>query len=98
MVGLKENVRELLIKENLTRDQKITLLKIKLDAVFNAEYPNKKLALLAILTAIMASIILVGPYGIMIFLAAIYQLWKEGKISTAVYKQMRKEALQHLTN
>ena len=98
LVGLKENVRELLIKENLTRDQKITLLKIKLDAVFNAEYPNKKLALLAILTAIMASIILVGPYGIMIFLAAIYQLWKEGKISTAVYKQMRKEALQHLTN
>ena len=98
LVGLKENVKQLLIKENLTRDQKITLLKIKLDAVFNAEYPNKKLALLAILTAIMASIILVGPYGIMIFLAAIYQLWKEGKISTAVYKQMRKEALQHLTN
>jgi len=98
LVGLKENVRELLIKENLTRDQKITLLKIKLDAIFNAEYPNKKLALLAILNAIMASIILVGPYGIMIFLAAIHQLWKEGKISTAVYKQMRKEALQHLTN
>lgn len=98
LVGLKENVQELLIKENLTRDQKITLLKIKLDAVFNAEYPNKKLALLAILTAIMASIIIVGPYGIMIFLAAIYQLWKEGKISTAVYKQMRKEALQHLSN
>jgi hypothetical protein len=83
LVGLKQNVRELLIKENLTRDQKITLLKIKLDAVFNAEYPNKKLALLAILTAIMASIMLVGPYGIMIFLSAIYQLWKEGKISTA---------------
>ena len=50
---LKENVRELLIKENLTRDQKITLLKIKLDAIFNAEYPNKKLALIAVLTAIL---------------------------------------------
>jgi hypothetical protein len=98
LVGLKQNVRELLIQENLTQDQKITLLKIKLDAVFNAEYPSKKLALLAILTAIMASIMVVGPYGIMIFLSAIYQLWKEGKISTAVYNQMKKEALQHLTN
>lgn len=98
LVGLKQNVRELLVKENLTRDQKITLLKIKLDAVFNGEYPNKKLASLAILTAIMASIMLVGPYGIMIFLSAIYQLWKEGKISTAVYNQMKKEALHHLTN
>lgn len=85
-----------MIKENLTNDQKITLLKIKLDAVINSEYPNKKVALLAILTAVMASLILVGPYGIMIFLAAIYQLWKEGEISTAVYKQMKKEALKQL--
>lgn len=77
---LKEGVRELLGKENLTRDQKIILLKIKLDAVFNGDYPNKKVALLAVLTAIMDSIILVGPYGVMIFLAAINQLWKEGKI------------------
>ena len=34
LVGLKENVREMLIKENLSRDQKTTLLKIKLDAIF----------------------------------------------------------------
>ena len=98
LVGLKQNVRELLIQENLTQDQKITLLKIKLDAVFNAEYPNKKLASLAILTAIMASIMIVGPYGIMIFLSTIYQLWKEGKISTAVYSKLTKEALEQLTN
>lgn len=96
LVGLKDNVRELLVKENLTSEQKITLLKIKLDAVINSEYPNKKVALLAILTSIMASLILVGPYGVMIFLAAIYQLWKEGKISTAVYKKMAKEALKQL--
>ena len=61
LVGLKENVKEMLIKENLTRDQKITLLNIKLGSVFNAEYPNKKLALLAILTAIMANILLIAP-------------------------------------
>lgn len=96
LVGLKDNVRELVIKENLTTDQKITLLKIKLDAVINSEYPNKRVALIAILTAIMASLILVGPYGIMVFLAAIYQLWKEGRITTAVYKQMKKEAFKQL--
>jgi hypothetical protein len=96
LVGLQENIKELVIKENLTTDQKTTLLKIKLDAVINSEYPNKKVALIAILTAIMASLILVGPYGLMIFLGAIYQLWKEGKISTAVYKQMKDEALKQL--
>lgn len=96
LVGLKDNVRELLVKENLTKDQKITLLKIKLDAIINSEYPNKKVALVALLTVVMVSLMVVGPYGIMIFLSAIYQLWKEGKISTAVYKKMQKEALKQL--
>lgn len=96
LLNLKENVRKMLIKEDLTQDQKVTLLKIKLDSVLNSEYPNQNIALIAILTAIMAAISVVGPYGITTFLAAIHQLWQEGKISTAVYKQMKAEAYKQL--
>lgn len=96
MAGLKTNVREMVITKNLSNDQKISLRKIKLDAVINSEYPQQKIALIAILTGILVSLMLVGPYGIMIFLSAIYQLWKEGRISTAMYQKMQKEALKEL--
>lgn len=96
LLDLPSKIRGIVVKDNLSRDHKIVLLKIKLDSIINGDYPNKKLAVAAILASVLATVLLAGPYGIMLFLAALYQLWKEGKISTAMYKKISQEAIKQL--
>lgn len=96
LLNMNEKMRGLMLDKYLDRDQKVYLLKIKLDSIINGDYPNKNLAVTMLLLGILGAIVLTGPYGIMVFLSALYQMWKEGKISTAIYKQVQKQAMKKL--
>lgn len=85
-----KSIRRLLIDKNLTDDQKISLLKIKLDFIINGECPGKKRFLVVAIIAAIISFSISGVSGLALLLDALYRLFKEGKISKALYKQIFK--------
>jgi len=83
-----KSIRELIVSNNLSRNDKINLLKIKLDFIINGECPGKKrFLILSILAALIAACVS-GVGGLALFLEALYRLLQEGKISRAVYDQL----------
>jgi len=83
-------IRHLIVTNNLTKTQKLQLLKLKLEVVINGEcLGNKRFVLMMVLGALFA-VTLSGVGGLALMLEALYELFKEGKISEALYHQLRK--------
>jgi hypothetical protein len=83
-------MREVIVSKALSEEQKISLLKIKLDFIINGECAGKfRFLVMAILAAILTFTIS-GVSGLALILEALYRLFQEGKISKAVYKQIIK--------
>lgn len=80
-----KSIKGLLIDKNLTDDQKISLLKIKLDFIVNVECPGKKRFLVVAIIAAIISCSISGVSGLALLLDGLYRLFKEGKISKALY-------------
>lgn len=87
-------IKTLLVKNNLTQEQKISLLKIKLDFIINGECKGRpRFLLVAILGAILA-VTISGIGGLGLILEALYRLFKEGKIDEALYKEIASRLIE----
>ena len=85
-----QSLRSLIISNNLGREEKISLLKIKLDFIINGECAGKKrfLIMAALGAVISVAISISGVGGLALILEAIYRLFNEGRILKALYSQM----------
>ena len=83
-----KSVKELIVASNLSKEHKVNLLTIKLDFIINGECPGKKRFLILTILAAFITISVSGVSGLAIFMEALYQLFKEGKISRALYEQI----------
>lgn len=92
-----KSMKELIVTSNLSRDDKINLLKIKLDFIINGECAGKKRFLIVSIISALLTVCVSGVGGLALFLEALYRLFQEGKISRALYEQIlkivRKESL-----
>lgn len=85
-----KDIKSLLIGTVLTQEQKINLLKVKLDFIINGECGGKtRFLVMAILGAVLTFTIS-GIGGLTLILEALYRLFQEGKMSKALYKQIVK--------
>jgi hypothetical protein len=82
-----KSIKSLIVSTDLSSEQKISLLKIKLDFIINGECTGKKRFLvMAVVAAILTfAVSVVG--GLALILEALYRLFQEEKISKALYKQ-----------
>jgi hypothetical protein len=93
-----KTVPELLVSQNISYDDKIQLLKIKLDFIINGEYTGKKRFLLVVIISIILTFYISGVAGLAILLEALYQLFREGKISKAVYNEILRLIRERIIN
>jgi len=85
-----KSIKSLLVSNTLSQEQKISLLKIKLDFIINGECAGKKRFLVMIPLGAIIAFSLSGVGGLALILEALYRLFQEGKISKALYKQIVK--------
>lgn len=90
-----EEINELLINKYLTYSDKTNLLKIKLDYIINGQCYGKKRFIIQTLIAVLLGLVMtgMGPVSISLFLNALLMLFREGKISRALYLQLMKAIL-----
>lgn len=85
-----KSMKSLIVSNELTQEQKISLLKIKLDFIINGECGGKtRFLVMAILGAVLA-LTISGVGGLGLILEALYRLFQEGRIGKALYKQILK--------
>lgn len=95
-------IKSLIVSKNLSQEQKISLLKIKLDFIINGECEGKTRFLVVAIIGTLLTFTLTGVGGLAIILEALYRLFQEGRIGKALYKQIlkalvrRKIPIEHL--
>jgi len=87
-------VRWLIAHNQLNSEEKISLLKIKLDFILNGECGGKRRFLVVTILGVVIAFSVSGVGGLSLILEALYRLFKEGKIKKALYYQIRKTLLQ----
>jgi hypothetical protein len=92
-----KSIKELIVSSNLSKDDKINLLKIKLDFIINGECAGKKRFVIISILAALITVCVSGVGGLAIFLEALYRLFQEGKISRALYEQILKIVTKKVT-
>ena len=85
-----QTLGKLIASNNLGKEEKISLLKIKLDYIINGDCFGKKRFFLVSIIAALITVSISGVGGLALFLEALYRLFQEGKISRALYNQIVK--------
>ena len=83
-----QSLKSLIIQNNLSSDQKISLLKIKLESLIHAEFSGKKRFLIMTIVSLIITFTVSGVGGLSLILEALYRLFEEGKISETLYRQI----------
>jgi hypothetical protein len=83
-------MKSLIVSNNIGMEEKISLLKIKLNFIINGECAGKRKFLVAAILAAVITVTISGVGGLALILEALLQLFEEGKISKALYKQLVK--------
>jgi len=91
-------IKELIIDTKLSRFDKLTLLKVKLEYILSEDCTGKRRFIVVTFLAIIATIFLSGTAGLGLFLEALYELFKEGKLSKAIYNQLKEVIKSALNN
>lgn len=92
-----KSIKQLIIANNLSREEKVNLLKIKLDFIINGECAGKTRFLIISIIAALITVCVSGVGGLVLFLEALYRLFQEGKISRALYEQIFKIVTKRVT-
>ena len=83
-----QSLETLIVHDLLTREDKIALLKLKLDCILNGPCPGKGRFVLMAILALVMSLTVSGTSGLALLLEALYRLFKEGKISRSLYYEI----------
>lgn len=81
-------IQELIVTNNLSREEKVNFLKIKLDFIINGDYPGRKRFVITCILATLITLYFSGVAGLLLFLEALYRLFQEGRISKALYEEL----------
>ena len=84
------SIKSLIVSKNLSQEQKISLLKIKLDFIINGECGGKTRFLVVAIIGTLLTFTVSGVGGLALILEALYRLFQEGIIGKALYKQILK--------
>jgi hypothetical protein len=85
-----KSMKAVIVTNDLSHEEKIDLLKIKLDFILNGECGGKKRFIILSILALFMTFCVSGVSGLAIFLEALYRLFQEGKISRALYEDIIK--------
>ena len=85
-----KSIKSLIVSEKLSQEQKVSLLKIKLDFIINGECGGKTRFLVVAILAAILTFTVSGVGGLALVLEALYRLFQEGRISKALFKQIVK--------
>ena len=89
-----KSIKSLIVSNDLNQEQKISLLKIKLDFIINGECGGKKRFLVMAIIGAVLTFTISGVGGLALILEALYRLFQEGRIGKALYKQIVKALLR----
>jgi hypothetical protein len=92
-----KSIKELIVTSNLSNEEKINLLKIKLDFIINGQCAGKKRFLIISIIAMLIAVCVSGVGGLALFLEALYRLFQEGKLSQVLYEQILEIATKRST-
>jgi hypothetical protein len=81
-----KSMGSLIISNNIGREENISLLKIKLDFIFNGDCAGKRRFLVLSILGAVVTVTVSGVSGLALILEALYRLFQEGKISKALYQ------------
>jgi len=87
-----KQINELILNENLTRDDKISLLSIKFESVLHGDYAGKKQMFAVLALGVIIAVCVSGTGGLALILDALYKMFTSGKLSKAVYERLVKTA------
>ena len=85
-----KSIKSLIVSNELTQEQKISLLKIKLDFIINGECGGKTRFLVVAIIGAVLTFTISGVGGLALILEALYRLFQEGRLGKALYKQILK--------
>jgi hypothetical protein len=74
-----KSIKSLIISNDISSEQKISLLKIKLDFIINGECMGKRRFLVMVAVAAVLTFTVSGIGGLTMLLEALYRLFQEGK-------------------
>lgn len=80
-----KSMKSLILSNSLGHEEKISLLKIKLDYIINGECKGKRRFLVMAILGAIISVSVSGISGLALILEALYRLFQEGKISRFLY-------------
>lgn len=75
-----KELKKLILSNELSQENKISLLKIKLDYIINGECEGKMRFVIVFLIVLILTFTISGLGGLALILEALYQLFQEGKI------------------
>lgn len=81
-------MRDIIISESLSNEDKISLLKIKLDFIINGGCKGKIRFLVMTILALIVALTISGSGGLALLLEALHRLFREGRISKAMYHEI----------
>jgi hypothetical protein len=85
-----KSIKSLIISNDPSSEQKISLLKIKLDFIINGKCMGKRRFLVMAVVAAVLTFTVSSVSGLVLILKALYRLFQKGKILKALYKQIVK--------
>lgn len=93
-----ESLREIVVNQSLTFDKKSELFKNKIEYIITRNFPGKKKYLLLLVFGMMIACALTSVGGLAVILDALRKLFEKGKISEALYEELRREAISRAKN
>lgn len=93
-----KSIKSLISTPNHSRDEKVELLKIKLDFIINNELSTSTGFLIISIIVLLITTCTSGVMGVTIFLEALYKLLQEGRISQALYDKIVEAVTKNSNN
>jgi len=81
-------INGILLDNNISYENKVRLVRIKLDWLIDGEYKGKKKMLITFLIGLIMCVAVSGTGGLAVMLDALYQLFKADKISDVTYRYL----------
>ena len=88
MYGQSDSLKTLTVNNNLSNEQKITLLKIKLDYIINGQFAGNKRFIIIIFLGTVLILATSSVGGLALILEALYRLFKDGRLEEKLYVKL----------
>ena len=88
LYGQSDSLKTLIVNNNLSNEQKITLLKIKLDYIINGQFAGKKRFIIIIFLGTVLILTTSSVGGLALILEALYRLFKDGQLEEKLYVKL----------